>query len=222
MFAAYRRLTLALVRMVNAPRGQDMGQLRQVLVRPAQRQELITAARRAYKRNLAVTSTAELSLHLDGDHLAITAAGADWSNLPPQKLLVYSISSNHSVETGVRHLLWHQIVYRATPARAVLLCQLPYAMVLAGAGLIPSGVWASEIDEEVGGATTLSPGFQTDALDRAVRDYHVLLLPGQGILVWGNSVLEAVQRAEAVEYLCRLNVIARQSGLSFQQGNSFD
>lgn len=217
MFNTYRRLTWAVVRLVNAPRSHSPVQrAQQLLLKPAQRQKLIEAGRLIYERGLSASTTGALSLRLDNGRLAITTAQADLANLSEASMTVCPVVSARPAGANVAHLAWHRAIYQDQPAaQGIVWCQPVYTMVLLGAGLIPQPEWAPEVAGRAGGMALLpaSTAALPADLAGAAGTHHALLLPGSGALVWGDSLAEAVHRAEALEYLARLTVTARQADL---------
>jgi L-fuculose-phosphate aldolase len=53
-----------------------------------------------------------------------------------------------------------------------------------------------------------------DATSVAARSSQVLILDNHGTVCWGSSLNECLLMTEALEFLCRLLVTARNAGLS--------
>ena len=215
MFTAYRNLTLALLRLVNAPRGQNSNQYRSnILLKASQKADLITAGRLAVERKLAHASTGEISLRLQTSQLAINTRASDLYRLTDADFVACAVTSPEPVETAPDHLLWHQLIYQAAPAQSVLFCQPFYTALLANAATLPRETIAPEIFKAVGGVLLVQ---HTDVKDdfsaKTVNDHHAFMIPGIGAIVWGTSPFDAIHRAEALEYVGRLTVMTRQIGI---------
>lgn len=209
MFTAYKNLTLAIVRFVNAPRQQNYEHYRhKYLLKPTQKAELLEAGRLVVERRLAQAGTGEISLRLSSDQLASNARHRDLARLDDEQLLITSLEQTGPA--APRHLAWHQAVYAGTAAQGVVLGQPPYTLVLAHSGLSPLEVIAPEIAEAIGGITLLSGSeATTEALPDLASHHHALIVPQVGALVWGSSLPDAVARLEALEYLCQLTALSR-------------
>ncbi|MEW5959342.1 MAG: class II aldolase/adducin family protein [Chloroflexota bacterium] len=215
MLKAYKNLTLAIVNLVNAPRGQTYSQYRdKLLLKPEPRQQLIEIAQRVITSQLAQSTHGELSLRLPSDSLAITARDSALDRLAETDIITCSMVIGKSVGLAPRHLDWHRLIYNQTAAQSVLFCQPCYALTLANAGLLPQPRLAVEIFESIANVTLLPMDdlFDTN-LAKTVTQHHTVLIPQFGALVWGHSLVDVLGRAGALEYVSQLTSIAYQTGL---------
>ncbi|HEC23560.1 MAG TPA: class II aldolase/adducin family protein [Chloroflexi bacterium] len=216
MLDTYRRVTLAIVRMVNSLRGGTYAQAGELLLTPRDYEQVSEAGRLAFERELVYPTIGELSLRLRGERMVITRAGADFASLEKESLLVCSLQPGKPVGSAPRRLEWHRAVYAATSAGGVLICQPPHTILATLADLPLRSEWAPEIFEAIGGVVSSGelPLAETAPVAEAASEGHAVLLPGVGALVWGDSPLDAVYRAGALEYIARLAFLAHQGGLS--------
>jgi L-fuculose-phosphate aldolase len=215
MLAAYKKLTLAIVDLVNAPRGSAYNQYRnKILLKPAQQKQFIDTAKMVVDRHLTLGTLGELSLRLSPHLLVINAQASHLAYLNETDLVTCSTLPGKPGEAAAPHLNWHRLIYRETPAESVLFCHPPYALTLANAARLPFQEIAPEIGAVIGGVNLIKPSHLTEAhLAQAVQQNHVILVPQLGALVWGNSMVNALVRADALEFVSQLTAIAYQTGL---------
>ncbi|GIK39642.1 MAG: hypothetical protein BroJett011_34750 [Chloroflexota bacterium] len=215
ILTAYKNITLAIVNWVNAPRGYTYNQYRnKILLKPAQQQQFIDTAKMIADRRLALGTLGELSLRLSPQQLVINAQGSHLAYLTETDLVTCSTLPGKSGEGAAPHLNWHRLIYRETPAESVLFCHPPYTLTLANAAKLPLQELAPEIGAVIGGINLLKPSSLTEAiLAEAVQQNHVILVPQLGALVWGDSMVNALARADALEFVSQLTAIAYQTGL---------
>lgn len=216
MLATYKKLTLAIVNMVNAPRGSTYNQYRnKILLKPAQQRQFIDTAKTVVDRHLALGTLGELSLRLSPHQLVINAQGSHLAYLSETDLVTCSTLPGKPGDAAAPRLNWHRLIYRETLAESVLFCHPPYTLTLANAAKLPLQETApEEIGVVIGGVNLIKPSCLTEAhLAEAVQQNHVILVPQLGVLVWGNSMVNALVRADALEFVSQLTAIAYQTGL---------
>ena len=215
ILTAYKNITLAIVNLVNAPRGYTYNQYRnKILLKPAQQQQFIDTAKMVADHHLALGTLGELSLRLSPHQLVINAQSSHLAYLTETDLVICSTLPGKPGELAAPHLNWHRLIYRETPAESVLFCHPPYTLTLANAAKLPLQEIAPEIGAVIGGANLIKPSYLTEAnLAEAVQQNHVVLAPQLGALVWGDSMVNALTRADALEFVCHLTTIAYQTGL---------
>jgi len=216
MLAAYKNITLAIVNLVNASRGNRYDQYRSKLyLKPEQREQLLETAKMIVAHRLAPGTFGELSLRLSPHQLVITAQGSHLAHLTETDLVTCSTLANKPDGAAALHLNWHRLIYRETQAESVLLCQPPYTLTLINAAKLPLPQLAPEIWEAVGGVKLIySADLSEAALVEIVRQNHAVLVPQLGALVWGHSMANLLTRVEALEFVSQLTVMAYQTGLT--------
>jgi L-fuculose-phosphate aldolase len=214
MLAAYKNLVWSVVNLVNAPRGRTYHQQRdKLLLKGEQRQQFVAVAHQLVANGLALGPLGELSLRLSARQLAITASHSQLAQLAETDLITCPLEADGPSETAAPHLSWHRLIYRHTPAQAVLLGHPPYAITLANAAQLPEPELMPEMWNIVGHVTLLSPAeLSPETLTDAMQHHHVVLIPHTGVLIRGDSLANLFARAQAVEYLSRLTALARHMG----------
>jgi ribulose-5-phosphate 4-epimerase/fuculose-1-phosphate aldolase len=216
MLNAYKNLTWSVVNLVNAPRGRTYQQQRdKLLLKDEQRQQFVAAAQQIVANRLALGSLGELSLRLSSNQLAITVESGHLAHLTETDIITCPIDSDKPQEAAATHLSWHRLVYLETSAQAVLLGHPQYALTLANAAQLPAQQLMPAMEDIIGGVTLLPiTELSPAALGAAVQKQHVVLAPQIGALIWGDSLKDMLARAEALEYVSQLTIIARQSNLT--------
>lgn len=215
MLTAYKNLVWSIVNLANSPRGRTYQQQRdQLLLKGPQRQQFIAAARQMTTNRLALGSLAELSIRLSPNTLAITAHHSHLANLTDADIITCPIDTDVPGKAAAPHLSWHRQIYRKTTAQAILLGHPQHALALANAGRLPEpqlmpAMWAAIGHVDLWLAPEANP-----AELPPVHRLHGLLAPHVGVLVWGNSLEDVINRVEALEYVSQLNIIARQGNLA--------
>lgn len=216
MFNAYKRVTHQIVNMVNTVQAGDEDyvdkRLGKVLITRHQRKEIREAGEMASERGF-VPLSGEISMRLSHARMAITVRRADIGALADADIIPVSLDSEKEVEALPPLAEWHRAVYANREAGGALFCQPAYTMVASGARLKLDDTWIEGITARLGGVAIAEPGLTYDAV-LTLLDHHVLMVPGRGALIWGESMADAIQRAGVLEYAARIAVIAHQSNLT--------
>jgi|GEM_PF-1026117 len=215
MLAVYKNLVWSVINLVNAPRGRTYQQQRdRLLLKGQQRQQFIDAAQQITANRLALGSLAELSLRLSYNTLAITAHYSHLARLTDADIITCPLDTDAPAESAAPHLSWHRQIYHHTPAEVVLLAHPPHTLALVNAGVLPNPQTMPAIADIIGGTTLLPTTAGSPVkLPVALLEQHVILAPHVGVLIWGNSLEDVITRAEALEYVSQLTLIACQSNL---------
>jgi L-fuculose-phosphate aldolase len=210
MFTAYKKFTLTLVDLVNAPRGVTYDQYRdRLLLKVEQQQQFIDTARWVVERQLALGTLGELSLRLSAHQLAITRRDSHLAWLTKTDIVTCSTLSGKPNRAASRHLDWHRLIYRETSAQAVLFCQPKYALTLANAARLPQPRVLLDLEHLLGRISLHPPAEPTEeSLAEAGPQHEVLLLPHRGALIWGDSLAHVLARAEALDYISHLTALS--------------
>ncbi len=222
MLAAYKNLTWAIVKLVNAVRGYTYTQQRDmILLKPEQRSEFIDAAKSVVARQLALGALGELSWRLSTHQIAITGQDCNLACLAKTDIVICSTLAGNPSQAAARYVDWHRLIYRQTAAQSVLLCHPKYAFILANMSRLPLPDIAPEMSKMVGQVALLTPNDLAEAnMPEFTSKCNAILIPQNGALVWGDSLANTINRAEALEYLSQLTTISHQVELSHKSINS--
>ena len=200
MLEAYQRITNNLVRRVNEQRG-IRGSVREAMAPRKLRQQFVADCRAAAQQEVVTGMLAEASVRLIADKFLITERHCWWPQLEEENLVI--AAQNREWFVGKQALPervdWHRLVYAATEARAVLLCQPVAVLRLAALGWLPDGkVWL-DVETAVSAPILTTP----DNVTVALVDHDVVLVAGVGLLTTAASLNQAIARAETVAHWCQ-------------------
>lgn len=196
-----------------APRDVALGRrVRETVVPRRTRELFVSQVRLAAERGLTAGTLAEASLRLDEHRLLITAPGSWAASFGEDDLRIGALHEHKSLaqEEMPPHANWHRAIYLATDAMAVLLSQPPAALAAAACRSLPAPELLEDAARDLGplalleitNPTVSSP--DDDGLDFSplVEGRRALLLPGYGVLSWGDDLPQAIARAEMVDRWC--------------------
>ncbi|MEA4908901.1 MAG: class II aldolase/adducin family protein [Anaerolineaceae bacterium] len=185
--------------MANSQGGIDQ-RTRSVLAPEKVRREALEAGRSLHPLGLGAGNLSELSLRLTGDVCLANPAGVSYLEMTLDRFCLVSLEKEHVLagDAPPRRMAWHRAVYLQTNARAVVLCQLWAALVVAAQGRLPDPRVLPGAAQAAGGLGLA----QEDAVETAVTRWPAVLVPGSGLLVWAASPGAALARAEAVQRWC--------------------
>lgn len=205
MLERYTRWTNALLDVITSMRSTDSLETtrRARWLSSSQAQSLVDAARDAAARDLAPIAGAELSRRLRQDRIAINRRVVSFYSIDTDDWMIVT-REQRDVPDAPHHLRRHQRVYAHTDAGAVLLVQPTYATLLGNAGVAVEEHWLREV---IHWLPVQTGEFSPDTLTHSSGAW---LLPGAGLLTWGEDETGVVEQAAQVEQLCRLTIINRQ------------
>jgi ribulose-5-phosphate 4-epimerase/fuculose-1-phosphate aldolase len=180
-------------------------------VKPPELQRLIAAGRRMYEGGLATGALGAIGVRLAGEVVAVTAEGTRLGSLDSSDMLVMNGSGaplengrRPGKETGIL-----RTVMSALPeAGAVIRVHGPFTTALAHKGrrtIEKSAV----LLEDLGGVAFVPyyrPGTAglAGAVAEVMRSNRVALIEGQGAVVRGSDIDDAIDQAEALESAARV------------------
>ncbi|MFJ7216588.1 S-methyl-5-thioribose-1-phosphate isomerase [Amycolatopsis sp. NPDC098790] len=188
--------------------------------------ELCRIAADLYRRGWLDGTAGNLSVRADA-HALITASGRSKGSLRPEDLvLVDAVTGTHrrgpkpSAETAI-----HAAVYAAFPdVGAVVHAHPPFATTIAARAAeagdtqvrftdfeiikgLTAGAPATGVDVPLFRNWPHVPDIARDVTDRVTPDPPALLIAHHGVTTWGLTLETARNRLEALESLCRLQVM---------------
>lgn len=174
------------------------------------------------QRALVAASAGNISARLDEQSFVISRSGGRLDRLGPSDVVRCALDSDTwtgsvrpSIETPM-----HRAIYQAQPqAGAILHSSAFYTTLVACSDielridLIPEGM--AYLDN-VGRVSYLHPG--SAELAQATREqaaHNVIILENHGLLVWGQTLDEAMLLSEMMERLCQTLVVAKLGAGAF-------
>lgn len=184
------------------------------------RHQLVEMLTRIYQQGLTTTSGGNLSILEPNGDLWITPAGIDKGALSPEDIVcVHPDGTSEGRHRPSSEYPFHRMIYAARPDVRALVHAHPPALVSFSivrktpeTGIIPQ---ARDICGTVGYAPYALPG--SDALGAKIaqtfaQGYQVVLLENHGVVTAGDSLLQAFQRFETLEYCAQINLLASRLG----------
>ena len=188
--------------------------VRDTLIPRRSREAFVAAVRSAAAAGLTAGTLSEASIRLGQEKFAITTRTCRASAITEDDLTVAALHDRWVIgrEELPRFAPLHRLFYRATAAGAVLLTQPVAALTIAARRLAPPAHLLADAAADVGdlicfdfqpGDDVLAetddanwPAIATELI-AIISERQALLLPGYGLLTWGNDLGQAVARAEA-------------------------
>ena len=180
-------------------------------------------SRQAFNLGLVWGTSGNMSAKADAVSFFITASGKSLGDIS-EKDLVLCRRDGDSAD-GKASLEWrlHSAVYgNAKNARAVFHSQAPYSTLLACAknkelktAIIPETIAYLSKVEVVPYCHAGSAELAKKAGEYA-KKADVLLLENHGVVTYGQSIEEVVNKTLTFEFLCRLTVLSRSAGIELK------
>lgn len=184
------------------------------------RAELLDYSRRLHARGWVANHDGNLSVRLRPGEFLCTPTATSKAEVRDENLLVVDEKGTRLSGQGKPFSEWalHGAVYQTRPdAVAVLHAHCPHATALAACGRDLSPPFLPEAVVSLGPTVPLVPltppgAAQATALLRFLPFYDAMLLAGNGVLTLGGTIEQAYLRAELVEHLSRIFLLALPAG----------
>lgn len=177
----------------------------------------------AFDLGLVWGTSGNMSARVDADSFFITATGNSLLDISLKELILCRINNDPVNNKASSEWRLHSEVYRnRNDAHAVFHSQPPYTTLIACAknkiirtALIPETVAYIEKIKVI-------PYCHAGSIDLAKKcgkgaiEADVLLLENHGLVTFGASIEDAVNKTLTFEYLCRLTVIAKTAGIELK------
>lgn len=196
-------------------RGLD-AHLRDTLIPRRTRETFLAAVRTAADRGLMVGTLSEASMRLGKDKFILTARECRAATITENDLKVAAFHDHWVTEreTLPQFEGFHRLLYRKTTAGAALLVQPAAALAMAARRAAPSPHLLIAAAADIGELIIYEIDWHQDtpdtvwpadpALETFLSDRSALLLPGYGLLTWGEDLNQAIARAETIDRWCEI------------------
>lgn len=187
---------------------------------PRLRAELADYSRRLHSRDWVANHDGNLSARLADGRFLCTPTATSKAEVHAENLLIVDASgarvsgrTKPFSEIGL-----HMCIYKQRPdVHAVVHAHPPHATALAASGRCLDQPFLAEAVVSLGPAIPLvpvsAPGpAAVAALEPFVPAYDVVLIAGNGVFAWGDSVEQAYLRLELCEHLARITLLAQPLG----------
>ncbi|MCL2553423.1 MAG: class II aldolase/adducin family protein [Actinomycetia bacterium] len=178
--------------------------------------EVVATARRTVADGLVVGTSGNVSARV-GDLVLVTPTGVPYDRLGEDDAVAVDLASGEQVRGTLRptsELPTHLAVYRATPARAVVHTHAPHAT--AASALVSKLPNIHYMAAALGGQI-LCAGYELYGSEELAREVLKALRDGRtaclmrnhGTLAFGDTLDEAYDRTQQLEWMCRVWLLAR-------------
>lgn len=181
-------------------------------------------ARRAFNLGLVWGASGNMSIRADADRFFITPTGRSLENITGRDVVRCRIDTdtpdkNASMEWGL-----HSGIYRnRRDIYAVFHSQPPYSTLIACAknrkiktALIPEAIaYLGKI--EVVPYRHAGSAELAEKCAEGAKKADLLLLENHGVVAFGVSIEEVVNKTLTFEFLCRLNILSKASGMEVKE-----
>ena len=172
---------------------------------------------RLYERNLTVSAGGNMSLRINEKEILITPSGRNKGLLAPEDLVKMDLDGNviDGGRPSIEHRFHLALYKKNSDINAVVHCHPLYCTTLAVKGeriksnLTPEGVLLLGDVPMIDYFTPGSDGL-VDAI-AAQSDKKAMVLRRHGALTQGNSIEDAYDRMEELEFQAHLQILARHS-----------
>ncbi|MEL4106188.1 class II aldolase/adducin family protein [Oscillospiraceae bacterium WX1] len=183
---------------------------------------IIEAGQRLYQKGLVCASDGNLSARVSPNHILATPSGVCKGFLTEDMLIKLDLDGSVLEGTSMpsSEIKMHLNCYKQSPdVLAVVHAHPPSAAVFAAAGLPLDTAILQETVVLLGVVPLVPfalPGSDdlADGVSAFVQDYHALLLEHHGAVAWGQSVNEALERMERVEYTATVTLLSKMLGIT--------
>jgi L-fuculose-phosphate aldolase len=178
------------------------------------RGEICKLTRRAYDQRLFISTWGTFSRRLGEETFVITPRLFDRMLVEETDLVRIDGRSREAGKEPPAAVLLHQRIYARNPrVRSIITATPPYAMAFAVTGASFDPRLISESYMILRQAPLLPFDSDLTAVVKAITpEVPVLILAGQGVVVTGNSPLQAFDRLEVLEYSAKAALAAQSLG----------
>jgi ribulose-5-phosphate 4-epimerase/fuculose-1-phosphate aldolase len=186
------------------------------------RKEMRRCGQLLVERGLVWGRSGNISARADSDAFLISAGGSELGSLQDDDLILCRVDKDTC--EGVKHPSMesqlHREIYRScSDAVAIIHSQPFYSTLVSCSDIAVRTDFLPEAMTYLGDVARVSyhhAGSRelAQATAAKTRESQVLLLENHGVVCWGSSLDEALLRTEALDFVCRLLVLSRASGLA--------
>jgi ribulose-5-phosphate 4-epimerase/fuculose-1-phosphate aldolase len=205
MLEPYKRVTNAIVGLVNRAEGGNTRAVATLASKQVQN-AFLQAAQRCARSGFVLGTLSEASLRLTRSRYLTLAGGTSLTEAGVEDIAILELKGGAALNgvTPPLHPEIHSLVYSRTEHDALFLCQPAYAMFWLTSGRALDFSILPALERQVGRISIC----QQPDLEGALPASDLVLIIGQGVLSLGRSLDDALDRVEALEWICRQNQLA--------------
>jgi ribulose-5-phosphate 4-epimerase/fuculose-1-phosphate aldolase len=210
MFKQFQQLTWKVVDLVNSPQ-KTQRITRNAIVSRVILKEFIETAMMMDRKGFFAGSFGEISLRTNGGKFLITPRDMSICRINEETIRIAAIEkeSDAANENLPLHTQWHREIYRNSNANAVVLCQPPFATVLANKMQKPAQDLLVDAKKLLDSTDFVIP--EDVALKNKLDEEYTLFIQSIGILVWGKSLDDLLNRSGILERLSAISLKGKYS-----------
>lgn len=207
MLKRFQDLTWKVVNLVNPP-TKTQRITRNAVVSRVILKDFMESVIRMDQKGFFAGSLGEVSVRTSGGRFLITPGDSPVCLLAEDSICTAAIEKEQEVgnEGFPHHLPWHRLIYKNTQAKAAMLCQPAYATLLANQLQKPKKDIFLEANSLV---DQVQVALEEDVEKIEMGDEGILFIKNVGILMWGASLSELLNRAEILERLSLLSMVGK-------------
>jgi ribulose-5-phosphate 4-epimerase/fuculose-1-phosphate aldolase len=190
-------------------------------IEPYELEQLKAAGRRMYQGGLTTGTLGAIGVRLPQGNVAVTAAGTRLGFLDGKDFIALDGNRMPVRENGRAPVMDAGVLAAVLDARpeagSVVRVHSPYATAIAHSGRqVLEG--SKELLEQIGGVAFI-PYWRTGAaglagtVAQALKTNRVAIIEGQGPVIWGTDIDDAVDYAEALEAVAKVIFILTGNGV---------
>ncbi len=204
MLKQFQKITWKVVNVVSPP-TKTQRITRNAVVSRVILKEFIEAALIMDNKGFFAGTCGEVSLRTSGGKFIITPREIPICRLNEESILVETIEKEIDAknENLPLHIQWHRAVYNNSNANAVVLCQLPWATVLANRMQKPKQDILMDANKLLDSVDMAN--LENINLNNKLDEEHTLFIQSVGILAWGQSLNDLINRMEILERLSEIS-----------------
>lgn len=148
---------------------------------------------------------AVISLRIAGGKFIVSPADVPLNRLNEEDLLIAAIEKSTEPPSLnlSRHVEWHRWIYKNSAANAVVLCQPTFTTVLANRMQKPNKSILADANILLDSIHCVKP--ETEDPKDLIIAGHTLFIQSVGLLSWGKSINEVLDRIEIIEKMCEIS-----------------
>ncbi|MGV8025637.1 MAG: class II aldolase/adducin family protein [Anaerolineaceae bacterium] len=205
MLKQFQKITWSVVNLVSPP-TKTQRITRNAVVSRVILKEFIDVALIMDNKGFFAGNCGEISLRTNGGKFIITPREIPICRMNEESLLVETIEKEIDAknENLPLHAQWHCAIYNNSNANTVVLCQLPWATVLANRMLKPKRDTLVDANKLLDSIDFID--LKNIDLNTILNEKQTLFIRSIGILAWSHSLNDLINRMEILERLCEISL----------------
>lgn len=185
------------------------------------KQQLIDAGKYLKANQLAWGTSGNLSARLNDNEVLITASGTYMADLKEDDFVTFDLNtgSYEGARKASKETPFHTGIYRARKDAKAILHSSPFYTTLfaCSSETIHSELFIETMYylEDIAYVDYYHPGTQElgDAIEEKATDANIIMMKNHGVVVFDDSIPEALMRIETLEMACRMILKAKECGV---------